>query len=74
MQPSMNGEELQAQESMDRFAWEYSVYAYLIYREAPATAQHLSALAQALHVMKGHLNPIAAADAVMLTWPFDVTE
>jgi hypothetical protein len=70
----MSSEELHAQESMDRFAWEYSVYAYLVYREAPASAQHLSALAQALHVMKGHLNPIAAADTVMLTWPFDVTE
>jgi len=24
--------------------------------------------------MRGHWNPIAAADAVLLTWPFEVTE
>jgi hypothetical protein len=60
--------------ALDRVAWRYSFCAYLAYREAPASAAQLRALAQALHVMKGHLNPIAAADAVLLTWPFEVTE
>ena len=59
---------------IDRFAWQYSFYAYLLYREAPVSQAQLSDLAQALHVMKGHLNPIAAADTVLLTWPFEVTE
>lgn len=59
---------------IDRCAWQYSFYAYLLYREAPASEAQLLDLAQALHVMKGHLNPIAAADAVLLTWPFEVTE
>jgi hypothetical protein len=71
---SVNSGELDTQASADRFAWQYSFYAYLIYRQAPASEEQLADLAQALHVMKGHLNPIAAADAVMLTWPFDVTE
>ena len=60
--------------ALDRAAWQYSFCAYLAYREAPATPAQLRALAQALQVMKGHLNPIAAADAVLLTWPFEVTE
>jgi hypothetical protein len=59
---------------VDRAAWQYSFCAYLAYREAPASPAQLRALAQALQVMKGHLNPIAAADAVLLTWPFEVTE
>ena len=39
-----------------------------------ASVEQIAALAQAYHAMRGHLNPIAAADAVMLTWPFEVTE
>ena len=49
-------------------------YAYLIYRQTPVCDAQLSDLAEAMHVMKGHLNPIATADEVLLTWPFDVTE
>ena len=37
-------------------------------------ADQLVDLARAVHVMRGHWNPIAAADAVLLTWPFEVTE
>lgn len=70
----MSSEEVIARTPIDRFAWQYSFYAYLIYRQAPISEAQLSDLAQALHVMKGHLNPIADADEVMLTWPFDVTE
>lgn len=70
----VNSEERHTQAPFDRFAWQYSFYAYLIYRQAPASEEQLSDLAQALHVMKGHLNPIAVADAVMLTWPFEVTD
>jgi hypothetical protein len=70
----MGIERLHAQTPVDRFAWQYSFYAYLIYRQAPASVEQIAALAQAYHAMRGHLNPIAAADAVMLTWPFEVTE
>jgi len=70
----MGIERLHAQAPIDRFAWQYSFYAYLLYRQAPATADQIADLAQAHHAMRGHLNPIAAADAVMLTWPFEVTE
>lgn len=70
----MSSQRFQHRPKTDRFSWEYSFYAYLIYRQAPASESHLSDLAQAMHVIKGHLNPIAAADEVMLTWPFDVTE
>ena len=70
----MNRGKLLARTPIDRFAWQYSFYAHLIYRQAPVSEAQLSDLAQAAHVMKGHLNPIAAADEVMLTWPFDVTE
>ncbi len=70
----MNVDTIYPQTPTARFAWQYSFYAYLIYRQAPASKAELSDLTQALHVIKGHLNPIAAADEVMLTWPFDVTE
>jgi hypothetical protein len=70
----MDEEELCAQAPIDRFAWQYSFYAYLIYRQAPATDEHVWDLARVLHVMKGHLHPIESADAVMRTWPFEVTE
>jgi hypothetical protein len=70
----MDIEKLHARPPIDRFAWEYSFYAYLVYREAPLSESQLADLAQALHVIKGHLNPIAAADEVLLTWPFDVTD
>lgn len=38
------------------------------------TKMQLVALAQALHAVRGHLDPIAVADEVLQTWPFDVTE
>ena len=59
---------------IDRFAWQYSFYAYLIYRQAPASEAQLSDLAQVLHAIRGYLDPIEAAELVMLTWPFAVTE
>jgi hypothetical protein len=70
----MDIENLCALAPIDRFAWQHSFYAYLIYRQAPASDEQLSDLAQVLHVMKGHRNPIQAADEVLLTWPFEVTE
>jgi hypothetical protein len=70
----VNSDEPRAQGPIDSFAWQYSFYAYLIYRQAPATQEQLADLAQALHIMKGRHNPIQAADEVLLTWPFEVTE
>jgi hypothetical protein len=72
--PPVNSDEPRAQGPIDSFAWQYSFYAYLIYRQAPATQEQLADLAQALHIMKGRHNPIQAADEVLLTWPFEVTE
>jgi hypothetical protein len=51
--PSVNSDERRAQGPIDSFAWQYSFYAYLIYRQAPATQEQLADLAQALHIMKG---------------------
>ena len=59
---------------MDRFAWRYAFHAHLVYRGAPMTRMQLVALAQAVHALRGHLDPIAVADEVLQTWPFDVTE
>ena len=38
------------------------------------TKPQLADLAQAVHALRGHLDPIHVADEVLLTWPFDVTE
>ncbi len=70
----MDQEELCANPPIDRFAWQYSFYAYLVYRQAPARGRALADLSQVLHVWKGHLSPIEVADAVLRTWPFDVTD
>ncbi len=59
---------------MDRFAWRYAFHAHLVYRGAPMTRMQLAALAQAVHALRGHRDPIAVADEVLSTWPFDVTE
>lgn len=69
----MDQEKLCPRTPIDRFAWQYSFYAHLIYRQAPASRQALSDLAQAMHAIKSHLSPIEAADDVLRTWPFDVT-
>jgi hypothetical protein len=69
----MDMHELVAGVPIDHFAWQYSFYAYLIYRQAPASEEEISDLAQAMHAVKGHLDPIEAAEEVLLTWPFEVT-
>jgi hypothetical protein len=61
-----------AQTSIDSFCWQYSFYAYLIFREAPASEEQLYDLAQAVHALRGHGNPIEEADLVLRTWPFDL--
>lgn len=70
----MNGEELRAQAPIGSFAWRYPFYAYLVYRQAPAVDKQLLELAQALFILKGQRNPIQAADEVLLTPPFEVSE
>ena len=70
----MSSPRLRSRNSVDRFAWQYSFYAYLLYRQVPLPATHLASLAQVLHAIKGHRNPIAVADEVLLTWPLDLTE
>ena len=70
----MTSQKIHALTPPDRFSWQYSFYAYLIYRQASVSNQRLSDLAQILHVMKGHLDPIEAAEEVLLSWPFEVTE
>src|SRR5450432_1181646 len=69
----MEREDPCARTPIDRFAWQYSFYAHLIYRKSPTSQQELSDLSQALYVFKGHLSPIETAEAVLLSWPFDVT-
>jgi hypothetical protein len=56
------------------FAWQYAFHAHLICRKAPLSVPQLLDLTQAVHAFRGHLDPIAVADEILLTWPFDVTE
>lgn len=70
----MDIEDLCAKTPTDRFTWQYSFYAYLVYRSAPAPEGQLADLAQIVHSMKGHMDPIEAADEVMSSWPFDLTK
>ena len=57
-----------------RFAWRYCFYAHLVYGNAPGTPKQLAEIAQVAFALKGHLDPVRAADEVLLMWPFDVTE
>jgi hypothetical protein len=59
---------------IDCFAWQYAFHARLVHGGAPMTTLQLLALTQAVHAFRGHLDPIAVADEVLLIWPFDVTE
>jgi hypothetical protein len=43
----------------------------MVYLEAPATQANLSDLAQAMHAMRGHLDPRRAAEEVLAKWPFE---
>ena len=70
----MSRHSFKTQSAMDRFAWRYAFHAHLVYRGAPMTRTQLIALAQAVHAVRGHRDPIAVADEVLLSWPFDVTE
>ena len=66
--------QITAKSPLDRFAWQYTCYAHLVYHRAPMSEAELADLAQAVHAVRGHLDPIAVADEILLTWPFDVTE
>ena len=59
---------------IDSFSWQHTFYAYLIYRQAPASENHLFDLTQVQHALYGHRDPIDAADHFLQTWPFEVTE
>jgi hypothetical protein len=64
---SMTTRQIRAMSPIDCFAWQYAFYAHLVHRKAPMTADQLTGLAQAVHALHGHLNPIAVADEVLLT-------
>jgi hypothetical protein len=66
--------QIRAKSRTECFAWQYAFYAHLVYGKAPGTAAQLFDLTRLVHVMRGHMDPIQAADEVLLTWPFDVTE
>ncbi len=70
----MSASQIRAKSQMNEFAWRYAFHAHLSCRKAPMTDAELADLAQAVHAVRGHLDPIAVADEVLLTWPFDVTE
>ena len=56
---------------IDAFAWQYAFYAHLIYRKAPASDAQLSDIAQVMYCLKGHIDPKAAAEEILATWPFE---
>ena len=56
------------------FAWQYAFYTHLLYRKAPVAAPQLFDITQAVHVIRGHLDPIRVAEETLQHWPFDVTD
>jgi hypothetical protein len=66
--------QIKAKTRVDCFAWQYAFHARLVYGRAPMAQAELIDLTRAVHAFRGHLDPIAAADEILLTWPFDVTE
>ena len=65
---------IRAKSPTECFAWHYAFFARLTSRRAPGSAAQLLHLTQAVHAFRGHVDPIRAADEVLLTWPFDVAE
>jgi hypothetical protein len=72
--PGVSTRQIRARSRVQCFAWQYAFHARLVYQRAPMSAAELRDLTQAVHAFRGHLDPIAVADEVLLTWPFDVTE
>lgn len=70
----MGTQGIRAKSPQECFAWHYAFYAHLVNRKAPGSPTQLLHLTQAVHAFRGHLDPIRAADEVLLTWPFDVPE
>ena len=71
---AMGNRQISIRASRHRFAWQYALCARLVNHGAPLTAAQLGDLSQAVHALRGHLDPIAVADEILQTWPFDVTE
>ncbi|MDQ6639755.1 MAG: hypothetical protein M3Z15_08855 [Pseudomonadota bacterium] len=70
----MSIRQIRTKTRVDCFAWQYAFHAHLVYGRAPLTQAQLLDLTQAVHAFRGHLDPIAVADEILLTWPFDVTQ
>lgn len=70
----MGERHVKAESPRQRFAWQFAFCARLANHGAPMADGELADLAQAVHALRGHLDPIAVADEILLTWPFDVTE
>lgn len=65
----MSPRQLRTNAPVDAFVWQYAFYAHLIYRKAPASDAQLSDVAQVMYRLKGHLDPKAAAEEILATWP-----
>jgi hypothetical protein len=70
----MRSSDIRNRSLVECFAWQYAFYTHLLYRKAPASAAILFDVAQAVHVMRGHLDPIRVADETLRHWPFDLAE
>ena len=70
----MSTRQIRSKTRVDCFAWQYAFHAHLVYGKAALSQAELRDLTQAVHAFRGHLDPIVAADEVLLTWPFDVTQ
>jgi hypothetical protein len=70
----MGSSTFRSKSPVDCFAWQYAFYTHLLYRKAPATAAHLFDVTQAVHAVRGHVDPIRAAHETLQSWPFEVTD
>jgi hypothetical protein len=70
----MGTPDLRTRSSAHGFAWQYAFYTHLLYRKAPVAAPHLFDITQAIHVLRGHLDPIRVAEETLRNWPFDLTD
>ena len=70
----MGQPQVTAKSPQQQFAWQFAFCTRLVNHGAPMADAALADLAQAVYALRGHLDPIAVADEILLTWPFDVTE
>jgi hypothetical protein len=70
----MSSQHLHSRTQVDRFVWQYAFYVRLICSNAGLPRAHLWELAEMLEPLKSSLDPVAVAEELLRSWPFDAVD